>query len=205
MLIGNTSTGDSINFDDSPFDTAYLQIPMMGISWNMTGDMGTGNALTMQATGTANMTNQPDWSGNSHFNHSNAHQGQGNLIILRDSNTAKLVNKLYNAINPLGANGENKAGQTVTNAKKTWFNVFYFNSASADQNGKPTVYAKAEGCFFNNPSALQVSNGSNNAQNTETWTYLATTIHKSEGDPINAEGQPTNGINNLDMGPQPSV
>ena len=190
MLIGNVSTGEPIYFDDSPFDTAYLKIPQEGIVWDMTGDMGNGNALTMQPTGTANMTNQPDWAGGSHFNHSNSHQGQGNLIVLRDSNTAKLAHMIYNAINPLGDDGQEKAAITVQNAKKLYFTVEYFNSSSKDQNGRPHDYAIAEGCFFNNPAALQVSNGSNNAQNTETWTYLATTIHMCEGDAVTQKNQP---------------
>lgn len=204
MKIGTTSTGETINFDDSPFDTAHLQIPGLGIDWNTTNDMGSGNALTMQPTGTANMSNQPDWNGNSHFNHSNSHQGQGNLIVLRNSNTSKMMNLLYNAVNPLGSDGQQKSIITIQNAKKMWFNVLYYNLASVDGNNHPHVFAIAEGCFFNNPSTLQVSNGSNNAQNTETWTYLSTTMFKTEGNPVSTAGQPTNGVS-VNMGPLPTI
>lgn len=203
MYIDKVNTGEKMYFDDSPFDTVKIILPRLNNKvWDATPDMGTGNALTMQATGTANMTNTGDWNGNAHFNHSNGHPGQGNLIVIRNSNTAMLFNKLYNAINPMGANGEDKASVTYSNAKKVWFNVFYYNSASV-VNHKPTVYSLAEGCYFNNPAALQVSNGSNNSQNTETWTYIASAIYKTEGNNFTSgiNGQDTSGLSDIVQDP----
>lgn len=197
MKVRNVSTGEAVNLDDNPFDMAEIIIPSLNFTYQISNDLGSGNALTMQATGNS-MNNTEDWSSSSHFNHSNQRNGQGNIIVLANSNTARLFLRLYNAVNPLGGDNFAKAIALRNNAKNACFDVHYWNQAN------PNIQAMAEGCYFQNLAQLQVSNGSNNAQDTETWTYLATTVYRDEGDLTAANGQPVGPFNTTEGNPATS-
>lgn len=195
MRVGNTLTGEAINLEDNPFNAVEMYVPGVNLLWQCTDDLGQGNQ-TMQPVGNS-MTNNPDWASSSHYNHSNARNGQGNLIVIRNSPTDRLFMRLYNAVNPCGGSALEKGMALAQNAPKVHFRLHFFNIAD------PNVQGIADGCFFQNVAPLQVSNGTNNSQDTDSWTYLATTIYRDAGDIVpSADGQATGNYStfNTDLG-----
>lgn len=187
-VIYRTPQGNkNVNLSQTPFDAASIVFPnISNTPYVLTPDLATGNALTMQPTGQANASFAFSWNGDSFVDHASADSATGNVLIYRYSNSDNTFLTVFNSYN-LNEVSETKKFDHMT---KAVFNIKYWNSKDTSQ------YAVAEGCFFTNQAPFQVNRGSNNAQETEQWSYQATDWYRSpsaiQNDP--ADGQDASSI-----------
>lgn len=178
--IGTTAGNRKTYVDGNGYDNAKLVFPYDDNTViNITGDL-TG-AVTAQFAGNTD-TPQNDWGNNMHDLVSGSRRGQGNIPVVRGSDTDKLFQQIFNACHPL-SDTTMRGAEMVQNHHKFLFTLILWNSDELDSDGNAVKYTKCDNTLFTSQPATNINDGTTNSEQPMTWAYATTELSRHMGDP----------------------